>query len=36
MTFAKPALSDEDAGQKGADRRIRVGMYFYHGPNLKP
>jgi hypothetical protein len=30
------ALSDKDAGQKGADQRIRVGMYFYHGPNLKP
>lgn len=30
------ALSDQDAGQEGANRRIRVGMYFYHGPNLKP
>lgn len=30
------ALSDKDAGQEGADQRIRVGMYFYHGPNLKP
>ena len=29
------ALSDKDAGQDGADHRIRVGMYFYHGPNLK-
>jgi hypothetical protein len=29
------ALSDKDAGQEGADQRIRVGMYFYHGPNLK-
>jgi uncharacterized protein DUF6502 len=28
-------LSDKDAGQEGADQRIRVGMYFYHGPNLK-
>jgi hypothetical protein len=30
------ALSDQDAGQDGADQRIRVGMFFYHGPNLKP
>lgn len=29
------ALSDKDTGQEGADQRIRVGMYFYHGPNLK-
>jgi hypothetical protein len=29
------ALGDKDAGQEGADQRIRVGMYFYHGPNLK-
>jgi hypothetical protein len=29
------ALSDMDAGQEGADQRVRVGMYFYHGPNLK-
>jgi hypothetical protein len=28
------ALSDQDRGQAGADQRIRVGMYFYHGPNL--
>lgn len=30
------ALSDKDAGQEDALQRIRVGMYFYHGPNLKP
>jgi hypothetical protein len=30
------ALSDTDAGQEDALQRIRVGMYFYHGPNLKP
>ena len=29
-------LSDEDLGQQGADQRIRVGIYFYHGPNLTP
>jgi hypothetical protein len=26
-------LSDKDKGQAGADQRLRVGMYFYHGPN---
>ena len=30
------ALSDQDQGQSGADQRVRVGMYFYHGPNVKP
>jgi len=30
------ALSDKDAGQEDADQRIRVGMYFYHGPNHRP
>lgn len=30
------ALSDQDRGQPGADRRVRVGMYFYHGPDLQP
>ena len=30
------ALSDQDRGQAGADQRIRVGMYFYHGPNQEP
>jgi Family of unknown function (DUF6502) len=29
-------LSDQDQGQAGADQRIRVGMYFYHGPDHKP
>lgn len=29
-------LSDRDRGQPGADQRVRVGMYFYHGPNLEP
>jgi len=27
------ALSDKDSGQPGADQRVRVGMYFYHGPD---
>jgi len=26
-------LSEQDRGQPGANQRIRVGMYFYHGPN---
>jgi Family of unknown function (DUF6502) len=30
------ALSDRDRGQPGADQRVRVGMYFYHGPNREP
>lgn len=30
------ALSDQDRGQSGADQRLRVGMYFYHGPDLEP
>ena len=29
-------LSDQDRGQSDADQRIRVGMYFYRGPNLQP
>lgn len=29
-------LSEQDRDQSGADQRLRVGMYFYHGPNLKP
>lgn len=29
------ALSDQDRGQSGADQRVRIGMYFYHGPNVK-
>jgi hypothetical protein len=28
-------LSDQDQGQPGATQRMRVGMYFYHGPNLQ-
>lgn len=28
-------LSDKDEGQAGANQRLRVGMYFYHGPNLE-
>ena len=28
--------SDHDRGLDGADQRIRVGMYFYHGPNSQP
>jgi hypothetical protein len=30
------ALCDRDRGQSGADQRVRVGMYFYRGPNVKP
>lgn len=26
-------LCDQDRGQSGADQRVRIGMYFYHGPN---
>jgi hypothetical protein len=29
------ALSNQDRGQSGADQRVRIGMYFYHGPNVK-
>ena len=29
-------LSEQDRGQSGADHRIRVGMYFYHGPDRQP
>lgn len=29
------ALSDQDRGQDGADQRVRIGMYFYQGPNVK-
>lgn len=29
-------LSDQDRDQPGADQRIRVGMYFYHGTSTKP
>ncbi len=29
------ALSHEDQDHADADQRIRVGMYFYRGPNLK-
>jgi hypothetical protein len=28
-------LSDQDQGQPGADQRLRVGMYFYHGPDVQ-
>lgn len=30
------ALCDQDRGQSGADQRVRIGMYFYHGPDVKP
>jgi hypothetical protein len=30
------ALSDKDAGQDGAEHRIRIGMYFYHAPDSTP
>lgn len=33
---AATALSDEDQGDAGADQRLRVGMYFYHGTDRKP
>ena len=29
------ALTEQDRGQPGADQRIRIGMYFYRGPNAK-
>jgi hypothetical protein len=29
-------LSEKDEGQEGADQRIRIGMYFYRGPDVKP
>jgi hypothetical protein len=29
------AFSDQDQGLPGANQRMRVGMYFYHGPNLE-
>jgi len=29
------ALSERDRGQSGADQRVRIGMYVYHGPNVK-
>lgn len=29
------ALREDDAGQTGADQRIRIGMYFYHEPDSK-
>lgn len=29
-------LSDQDRDQSGADQRVRVGMYFYHGSGPKP
>lgn len=29
-------LSDQDRDKPGADQRMRVGMYFYHGPDSKP
>jgi hypothetical protein len=28
-------LCERDRGQGGADQRVRIGMYFYHGPNVK-
>jgi len=29
------ALTDQDRDKPGADQRMRVGMYFYHGPDSK-
>ena len=28
-------LCEQDRGQGGADQRVRIGMYFYHGPKVK-
>ena len=28
-------LTDQDRDQAGANQRLRVGMYFYHGPDAK-
>lgn len=28
-------LTDQDRDKPGADQRMRVGMYFYHGPDAK-
>ena len=28
-------LSDQDSSQSGADQRVRIGMYFYHGPKVE-
>jgi len=30
------ALSDKDAGEDGAEHRVRIGMYFYHAPGSTP
>jgi hypothetical protein len=30
------AKSDADRGQSGADQRVRIGMYFYRGPDASP
>jgi hypothetical protein len=30
------SLTVKDRGQPGADQRVRIGMYFYHGPTAKP
>ena len=30
------ALREDDTDQDGADQRIRIGMYFYHGPDRTP
>lgn len=29
-------LCAQDRGNDGADRRVRFGMYFYHGPDVQP
>jgi hypothetical protein len=28
-------LNEQDKGQSGADQRVRIGMYFYRGPNVE-
>lgn len=35
IVYEATVLSDQDRGRDGANQRIRVGMYFYHGPNLQ-
>jgi hypothetical protein len=36
MVRAATAMCDQDQGDPAADRRMRVGMYFYDGPQPKP
>lgn len=36
MVREATALDEQDRDQPSSNQRIRVGMYFYHGPNIKP